>query len=301
MNRMYGPSRASRVYLLLASLLLPLPSAGQEAPKGTLEPIPDAGRPAPAELGYAHPLYRPYEQPPKLLQTAQAENFEMRAQLTLAVRVDETGKVTEILPVEPPLRGLGAAASVLSPRWTFEPAKKDGLPVRTWGSVVLDLDIAMERASFTSFTFRAVEKNDPTLRIVREVEGDLWILRYPREIQPKDGNAISVEDVDFLPQPKKTPWKFDATRLRSRFYALVQVTPEGTVARVVPVGDSVESAIVKWVRVLAAKWKVSPAVSAGTPVESWMYLETAIEFDLTRAKERGIRTLQKNLKAIPEG
>jgi hypothetical protein len=278
-----------------------MPLAGQEQAKGTFDVIPDPGRPAPAEVPYMHPLYRQLDQAPKLVQPKQPENFATRVQLMVTVKVEETGRVSAIEGVEPPLKALGASASILAPRWTFEPAKKDGRPVRTWASMAFDLDIEMERASFSSFTLRPVQKTDPAARVIREYEGDSFTARYPKEINSKEDGLVSVEDVDFIPQPKKVSWKFDSTRLRSRFTALVQVSKDGSVLKVLPVGELVESAIARWMRSAISTWKLSPAVVSGAPVDCWMYMEAAIEFDLSKAKERSQRSLQKNLKAIPVG
>ncbi len=265
-----------------------------------MELFPGAGRPGPAEVPYLHPLYRAVEQPPKLQIPGQPGDFESRTTLFLTMRVEETGKVSDVQAIEPPVKGFEPTATYLMPRWAFEPGKKEGRPVRTWATVAFDLDVEIEKGTFATFTLRPLEKTDPLQPPVKESSNEDWMARYPREIGPKDASAVSVEDVDIMPSAKKLTWKYEANKLRSRFTALLQISNTGAVQRVVPVGKSNESLILHWMRAVTSKWSLSPGLSQGQPVECWMYFDTALEYDLVKAKERGQRLIQKNLRGTPQ-
>jgi hypothetical protein len=122
--------------------------------------------------------------------------------------------------------------------------------------------------------------------------------RYPAAIDPKDAEAVSVEELDALPAAEKTPWSFDATRQRGRITALVEISAQGTVSRLLPTGDA-EPLLVRWVRESAAKWKLSPGKAGGKPVASWMTLDATLDYTIDSAKKKGERSVKKNLRALP--
>lgn len=301
-----GPGRTP-LALALWALLLPLGAAGQapvplDAPRShaPVEAIPDPARPAPAVVPYVHPLYRPVDQPPKLVERQPPADYEGRTLLAIAVKIDSTGRVADMVAVEPPLRGIGAQVPPLVPRWTFDPAKKDGRPVATWATFGMDMEVELDKATWASFTLQPLGAEEPLAKVVREAPGDQWMLRYPKDVEPRDGSVVSIEDVDFLPAPKKTPWKSESTRLKSRLTALVLVSPAGQVARIVPTGTAAESLAMTWLRQMAAKWKLTPALSGGKPVESWMVLDASLEYDLADANDKSKRMFKKNLRAFPK-
>ena len=122
--------------------------------------------------------------------------------------------------------------------------------------------------------------------------------RYQREIDPKDPAVVSIEDVDVLPAPEKTPWSFDAAHLRARATALVEVSEQGAVARFLPTGET-EPLLGFWLRQLASKWRFTPAKAAGRPAACWMALDAALDYTLDSAKKKSERVVKKNLRARP--
>ncbi len=294
---------ASASLLALAASLLPLGLAAQQpatASAQAVEALADPARPAPAAVPYVHPLYRKVDQPAKMAGRPEATDFETKALLALSLRIEEDGRVSDGAAVEPPVRGLSAPLAGLLPRWKFDPAKKDGRAVRTWATYGLDLELQLDSAAFTAFNLLPVGPEEPLAAVPVESPGDQWMLRYPREIEPKDGSVVSIEDVDFLPAPKKVSWDWDSTRLRSRVTALVLVGPGGKVEKIVATGASFEPALLAWIRQMARTWKVSPALSSGQAVESWMTLDATLEYDLGKAKERAKRMFKKNLRGTPK-
>lgn len=284
------------VLCLAALALAPVLRAQAPAP---LETIPDPARVAAAEVPFVNPLWQeldapaaPKGPPPKL------EKFRGSAALIVAVRIDEEGKVSEGVVPEPPLRAIGAAVQAQAPRWTFQPAKKDGQPVRCWGTYGVDVEVQLEDATWGAFKLTPVGKDDPLPVLPKETHGDGWVTRYPSAISPPEPGVHSVEEVDFLPMPVKTPLKIESTPLKSRLLALVEVTGLGSVKRVVPVG-AYEPLVLQWVRENAKTWAFTAARKGGAPVASWLALDATIQYELDSVKERGKRSIKKNVRGTP--
>ena len=263
-----------------------------------VEALPDPVRLAPAEVAYSHPLFLPLEEPPRVVERPNPVDLDVRVPLALTARVLATGKVSEIAPVEPPLRAFATPLPALAPRWRFAPPTKGGQPVATWATVILDLAVSLEKPVFSAFQLEPLRKDDPLEKIFRENDGDEWMARYPAEIDPKDSDAVSVEELDALPVAHKTSWSFDATRQRARLTALVEVSAQGAVSRVLPTGDA-EPLLVRWLRQSAAKWKLAPGRTGGSPVASWMTLDATLDYTIDSAKKKGERSVKKNLRSIP--
>jgi hypothetical protein len=270
----------------------------QTAALKPVEALPDPVRPAFAEVTYAHPLFLVLEEPPKVLERPNPVNLETRVPLVVTARVLDTGKVSELALVEPPLKAFATPLPALAPRWRYAVPKKGGKPAATWATQVLDLNVSLEKPVFSTFQFEPLKKDDPLVKVFRENAGDEWMSRYPAAIDPKDAEAVPVEELDVLPAAEKTPWSFDATRLRGRVTALVEVSPTGTVSRVLPTGDA-EPLLVRWVRESAAKWKLSPGRAGGKPVASWMTLDATLDYTIDSAKKKGERSVKKNLRSTP--
>jgi len=299
------PAAAARIlsmrsrFLVAAVLLAGTSRARAQAPAPRpVEALPDPVRMTLAEVTYVHPLFRAVDEAPKLAERTNPPDLDTHQPFVLAVHLLETGRAVEAVPVEPPLRGLAAPLPGLVPRWRFAPAKKGGQPVQTWATYSIDLAISLEKAIFTAFTLEALRKDDPLVPTIRDTSGDAWMARYPRDIDPKDPAAVSIEDVDVLPSPEKTPWSFDTARLKARTTALVEVSEQGTVSRFLPTGET-EPLLGLWLRQLASKWRFTPAVSGGHPVSCWMVLDASLDYTIDSAKKKSERVVKKNLRATP--
>lgn len=290
--------RFPRPHALCLPALLLAPALLAQAP-GPLETIPDPARIPAAEVPFVNPLWQELEAPAALKgPVPRLKDLEAASTLIVGVRIDETGKVSEAVAPEPPLRALGAAAQAQAPRWTFKPCKKDGQPVRCWGTYGVDVEVELEDAVWSAFSLVAVGREDPLPALSKERPGDTWITRYPAALAPPEPGDYSVEEVDFLPMPDKVPLKFESTPLKSRLLALVEVSSLGTVKRVVPVG-AYEPLVLLWVRESAKGWVLAAARKGGAPVFSWLALDTTIEYTLGSVKERGKRSIKKNLRGAP--
>jgi len=286
-------------FLVAAMLLAGASRAQAQAPAPRpVEALPDPVRITLAEVAYVHPLFRAVDEAPKLAERTNPPDLDTRQPLVLSVHLLETGRAAEAVTVEPPLRGLAAPLPGLVPRWRFAPAKKNGQPVPTWATYSIDLAISLEKAIFTAFTLEALRKDDPLVPTVRDTSGDAWMARYPREIDPKDPATVSIEDVDVLPSPEKTPWSFDTARLKARTTALVEVSEQGTVSRFLPTGET-EPLLGLWLKQLASKWRFTPALAGGRPVSCWMVLDASLDYTIDSAKKKSERVVKKNLRATP--
>lgn len=298
--------------LLAAGALLatPAPGLGQQADRKKGDGIPDVvvveaiPGPAglePAEVAPFHPLHRSFETPPKLAEVPAAQDYRGKTTLFFALKMDEMGKVLQAEVVEPPLRGIVPAAREIALRWSFDPARKDGKAVRTWAAYGLDLVVDLEKPVFTTLVVAPIGRGDAIPTVLREPVGEEELLRYPREPDDAEPGLLSIEDVDFLPAVKKAPWKMEPIRLKSRFSAILQISPAGAVERIIPTGSSLEPFILAWVRTLAARWKFAPAVDGEAPQRAYVSLELVAEYEIARAKETAKRLLKKNLKGPPAG
>lgn len=278
----------------------PLPTPVAVAPgtvvRRPIEAIPDTFSLQPAELPYAHPLFRPLDQPAKLVERPPFEDLEMRAWLFIAVKVGSDGRVLEAAAVEPPLRGLTTPLPSLFPRWEFTPARKGGVPVVTWATYGADLNVSLEKGTFSGFSLVPVGKEDPLQRIVPEPLRENWMLAYPREVTPAEPGVVSIEECDVLPAPDSVKWKLETARMRSRLTAFVQVAETGQVGRVIPTGATDELLLLVWLRKNAAAWKLTPAVAGGKPEASWMALDATLEYTIDSAKKKAERVVKKNLR-----
>ena len=197
------------------------------------------------------------------------------------------------------IRTTATPLPALVPRWRFTPAKKGGQPVPTWMTYGIDLAVSLEKAVFTAFTLEPIRKDDPLVATVPDTTGDAWMARYPREIDPKDAAAVSVEDVDVLPSPEKTPWSLDASRARAHVTALVEVSEQGAVSRFLPTGET-EPLLGSWLKAFAAKWRFTPGVAGGRSVACWLALDATLDYTLDSAKKKSERVFKKNLRASPK-
>ncbi len=137
--------RMLRPFLSCLPALLLAPVLSAQAP---LETIPDPARLPAAEVPFVNPLWQPLEAPaapkgppPRL------RDLEATGPLVVGVKLDASGSVSEAVVPEPPLRALAAAVQVQAPRWTFQPATKDGVAVRCWGTYGVDVEVELEDAS----------------------------------------------------------------------------------------------------------------------------------------------------------
>lgn len=291
----FSARRFARPRALLLPALLLAPALRAQVP-GPLEAIPDPARVPAAEVPFVNPLWQELESPATLKgPLPKLEDFAASSMLVVAVRIDETGRVSEGVAPEPPLRALGAAAQAQAPRWIFKPAKKDGQPVHCWGTYGVDVEIELEDTAWSAFSLAPVGREAPLPDLAPELQGDAWITRYPSAVSPPDPGVFSVEEVDVLPMPDKAPLKIESAPQKSHLLALVEVSSLGTVKRIVPVG-TYEPVILAWIRQSAKGWALTPAKKGGAPVASWLALDATVDYAIGSVRQQGKRSIKKNVR-----
>jgi hypothetical protein len=274
----------------------PVPVAPGTVVRRPIEAIPEAFPLQPAELPVVNPLYKPADQPAKLLERPSLEDLETRVWLFVTVKIGVDGRVIEGSAVEPPLTGLTLPLPALFRRWRFTPARKGGAPVVTWATYGVELNVDLEKGAFTAFNLVPVGKEDPLPHVVREPPGEEWMLAYPKDVTPAEPGVVSIEECDVLPAPDSVKWKFESARGRTRLTALVRIDETGKVSRIIPTGETDEPLLLVWLRKSAATWKLTPAMAGGKAVPSWMALDTTLEYLIDSAKRKSERVVKKNLR-----
>ena len=189
----------------------------QSAALKPVEALPDPVRPVPAEVAYAHPLFVALDEPPKIVERPNPADLETRVPLVLAAHVLETGKVSELVAVEPPLKALATPLATLAPKWRYAPPKKGGQSVGTWAAQILDLNVSLEKGVFSAFQLEPVRKDDPIAKVFRESSVDDAMARYPAALDPKDEAAVSVEELDVRwVRESAAKWKLAPARSAGR-------------------------------------------------------------------------------------
>ncbi|HEY2512592.1 MAG TPA: TonB-dependent receptor [Polyangiaceae bacterium] len=108
--------------LALAALVAAAPARAQE-PTGGSPPSP-----APQETG--SPIPPVLESHPEAVYPPEALKDRVEGSVGLEISVDETGRVTDARVTSPAGHGFDEAALAAVKQWTFQPARKDGQPVR---------------------------------------------------------------------------------------------------------------------------------------------------------------------------
>ena len=266
------------------------------APLRPVEAIPDSWRLLPAEVPAVHPLWRPLDAPPRLDTPGPVSALETRITLYVAVKLAENGRAMEAVAVEPPLRAFTTPIPALVPRWRFEPAKKAGKPVATWATWAVELAVELSKGLFSTFELKPVGKDEPLQKVVSELAGDPWLAKFPKSVTPPEPGVVSVEELDAPPELDSNKWSFDPARLRARATALLEISENGAVSRMVPTGEFDEALLIFWLRKIAAGWRLSPATAGGKPVASWVSLDATLDYTIASAKKKGERSILKNLR-----
>ena len=233
-----------------------------------VEPLPDPVRPAPAEVAVRPPALRRAGRAAEGSRAPESVDLEYaRSARALGPRPRD-GEGERDRRRRAAAQGVSRRRSPASRRaGDSRRRRRAASPSSTWATVS-SISPSRSRRPSSAPSARAAAQGRPARRgLPRDRRATTWMARYPAAIDPKDPEAVSVEELDALPVAEKTPWSFDATRQRAHLTALVEVSAQGTVSRVLPTGDA-EPLLVRWLRQSAAKWKLAPGLSGGAPVAS---------------------------------
>lgn len=115
---------------------IPTPQPLPIAARPTAQPIGDVAKPA-VKRGDLVPIsevdrFPQYKNVVKPEYPPLARQAGISGTVVLSVLVTEAGRVEDVKIVQDPGGGLGTAAERAVKRWTFTPAEKNGVPVKTW-------------------------------------------------------------------------------------------------------------------------------------------------------------------------
>jgi len=206
------------------------------------------------------------DEPPALPPKPPFPELPVMTSLFAAVRVDPTGKVVTSRLVRDPVPSVAAESRrSFEQRWAFDPAVRAGQPVEAWGSYRLDMQVDVrpreEQASLTPIT--------PATPIPVPFEwGDdkKWYDSL-KAAPPADG-TVALEQVDSIPNPKKTRWGADSYKGPFSCKFWVHINANGFIDKLIPIQVS-DPVLIPYMRKVATTWPMRPARVKSQPIESW--------------------------------
>jgi hypothetical protein len=212
------------------------------------------------------------EEPPALPPKPPFPELPITTSLFAAVRVDPTGKAVATKLVRDPVPSVAAESRrSFEQRWAFDPAVRAGQPVETWGSYRLDMQVDVrpreEQASLTPIT--------PTtpLPVPYEWGDDKKWYDSLKAAPPADG-TVPLEQVDTIPNPKKTRWGADSYKGPFSCKFWVRVNANGFIDKLIPIQVS-DPVLIPYMRKVATTWPMRPARVKSQPVDSWSELSVS--------------------------
>jgi hypothetical protein len=196
----------------------------------------------------------------------------------VSVRVDPTGKVVMARRERDPIPSLAGETLKSLQRWTFNPARRSGQAVDTWGAYRLDLAVEIDAPKNLQQTLTPVALASPLPTPFAWPAETEWLdSRHPAN--PSDG-TVSILEVDTAPIPQKTPWSADSYKgaFTAKFW--IKVDRTGHVEKSIPI-EVTDPVLLPYFRRSMSAWTLRPAQAGGAPVASWneLSLSGTITFD----------------------
>jgi hypothetical protein len=273
---------------------IPTTPALSPAPVSTGAPprrLVDAAAISVSRLPADNPFGVAADEPPALPPKPPFPELPITTSLFAAVRVDPTGKVVASKLVRDPVPSVAVESRrSFEQRWAFDPAARAGQPVETWGSYRLDMQVDVrpreEQATLTPIT--------PTTPLPVPFEwGDdkKWYDGF-KAAPPADG-TVPLEQVDTIPNPKKTRWGADSYKGPFSCKFWVRINAKGFIDKLIPIQVS-DPVLIPYLRKVATTWPMRPARVKSQPVDSWS--ELSVSGQLSYAIDvKQINNLRKTL------
>jgi hypothetical protein len=212
------------------------------------------------------------EEPPALPPKPPFPELPITTSLFAAVRVDPTGKAVASKLVRDPVPSVAAESRrSFEQRWAFDPAVRAGQPVETWGSYRLDMQVDVrpreEQASLTPITPAT------PLPVPFEWGDDKKWYDGLKAAPPADG-TVPLEQVDSIPNPKKTRWGADSYKGPFSCKFWVHINANGFIDKLIPIQVS-DPVLIPYMRKVATTWPMRPARVKSQPVDSWCELSVS--------------------------
>jgi hypothetical protein len=231
------------------------------------------------------------EEPPALPPKPPFPELPVTTSLFAAVRVDPTGKVVASKLVRDPVPSVAAESRrSFEQRWAFDPAARAGQPVEVWGSYRLDMQVDV-RPREEQATLTAITPATPLPVPFEWGDDKKWYDGF-KTAPPADG-TVPLEQVDTIPNPKKTRWGADSYKgpFSCKFWA--RINANGFIDKLIPIQVS-DPVLIPYMRKVATTWPMRPARVKSQPVDSWC--ELSVSGQLSYAIDvKQINNLRKTL------
>ncbi len=265
--------------LAVLGLAVALPLLAADAPEA---PVPLLKLPA------ANPLACGADTPPGLVTRDFPSGIQVTIPEFVAVRVNVSGAIEEILFVHDPIPSLEAQERQSFQKWEFLPPKKGGVPVAGWATIELALKMEYSRPQITRATIVPVTPQDPVPAAHAERWDESWLTSAPPLADLK--GAESAESLDQPALPKRTKWYADRYKGPLAVKLWVEIGDNGRALRFAPV-DVKDAALLPYLEKAIAKWTFTPARKEGTAITCWgvLELEGTISYDVNLVRAASIK------------
>jgi hypothetical protein len=239
-----------------------------------VEPPSVTAQKLPSENPYATTVDVPAALPQKLPLT----DAKLSIGFFVSMRVDPTGKTVTARRERDPIPSLAGETLKSLQRWTFNPARRSGQAVDTWGAYRLDLAVEIDAPKIVQQTLTPVAAATalPT-PFAWPSDADWLESRHPSN--PSDG-TVSILEVDTAPIPQKSPWSAGSYRgaFSAKFW--IKVDKTGKVEKAIPI-EVTDPVLLPYFRRAMSAWMLRPAQAGGAPVASWneLSLSGQVSFD----------------------
>jgi hypothetical protein len=256
-----------------APTVLPTPATNPSVMR-IVEPPSITAQKLPSENPYAAAADVPAALPTKLPLT----DAKLSIGFFVSMRVDPTGKTVTARRDRDPIPSLAGETLKSLQRWSFNPARRAGLAVDTWGAYRLDLAVEMDAPRIVQQTLTPVTAATPLPKPFAWPSETDWLeSRHPAN--PDDG-TVSILEVDTAPLPQKTPWSAGSYKgaFSAKFW--IKVNKAGRIEKMIPI-EVTDPVLLPYFRQAMSAWTLRPAQAGGAPIDSWneLSLSGSVSFD----------------------
>jgi hypothetical protein len=249
---------------------------------------PPAAAPPLLALPEANPLACTADAPPALVTHDFPSGTYAMIPAYVAVRVNATGAIEEVLLVHDPIPSLEPQERQSFQKWEFLPPKKGGAPVAGWATIELDLKVEYSRPQITRATIVPVGAQDPVPVARSERWDQSWLTTAPAMADLK--GAERAEALDQPALPRKTKWYADRYKGPLSVKLWVEIGEDGRPSRLAAV-DVKDAALLPYLERAISHWTFTPAHKDGKAIACWGVLDLGgtISYDVELVKASSVQ------------
>ncbi|HET9794612.1 MAG TPA: hypothetical protein VFS34_09135 [Thermoanaerobaculia bacterium] len=263
----------------ILGLAIAVPLFAAEAPEA---PLPLLAMPD------TNPLACGADAPPGLVTRDFPSGVEVMIPAFVAVRVNASGAIEEVLLVHDPIPSLEAQERQSFQKWEFLPPKKGGTPVAGWATLELNLKVEYSRPQIARATVVPVGPQDAVPAARGERWDESWLTTAPALADLK--GAESAEALDQPALPKRTKWYADRYKGPLAVKLWIEIGESGRATRLAPV-DVKDAALLPYLEKAISRWTFTPARKEGKAITCWAVLELGgtISYDVSLVRAASIK------------